>query len=94
MAVPKTSDHIQIKIKMANPIPEPSASTKVHNQDLKNIDVLSHSKSRQRAKIWIIGIPKTVTISESRSSCETSVRNLQCPVPNQDLKDMGVLCTF
>ena len=59
MAVPKTSDHIQIKIKMANPIPEPSASTKVHNQDLKKIDVLSHSKSRQRAKIWIIGVSKT-----------------------------------
>ena len=40
MAVPKTSDHIQIKIKMANPILEPSASAKAPNQDLKNMDVL------------------------------------------------------
>ena len=38
--VPKTINNIQIKIKMANPIQEPSASSKVPNQDLKDIDVL------------------------------------------------------
>jgi len=69
---------------MTNPIQEPPASSKVHNQDLKNMDVLSYSKSRLIAKIWIIGIPKTVTISKSRSRCETSVRNLQCPPKPQN----------
>ena len=40
MAVSKTSDHIQIKIKMSNPSQEPPASSKAPNQDLMDIDVL------------------------------------------------------
>ena len=40
MGVSKTSDHIQINIKMLNPIQEPPASTKGQNQDLKGMDVL------------------------------------------------------
>ena len=36
----KTIDHIQIKIKMSNPSEEPSASSKVLNQDLNDMDVL------------------------------------------------------
>ena len=40
MGVSKTSDHIQIKIKIPNPSQEPPASTKAQNQDLKDIDGL------------------------------------------------------
>ena len=40
MDVSKTSDHIQIKIKMPKPNHEPPASSKAQNQDLKDIDVL------------------------------------------------------
>ena len=40
MDVPKTSDHIQIMIKMPNPIQEPPASSKAPNEDLKDMDVL------------------------------------------------------
>ena len=40
MGVSKTSDHIQIKIKMPNPSQEPPASSKAPNEDLKDIDVL------------------------------------------------------
>ena len=40
MGMPKTSDHIQIKIKMPNPNQEPPASSKAPNQDLKDTDVL------------------------------------------------------
>ena len=40
MGVSKTSDHIQIKIKMLNLSQEPPAPTKAPNQDLKDIDVL------------------------------------------------------
>merc|ERR1711954_421268 len=36
----KISDHIQIKIKMPNPSQEPLASSKVPNEDLKDMDVL------------------------------------------------------
>ena len=40
MGVSKTSDHIQIKIKMANPSQEPPAPSKAPNEDLKDMDVL------------------------------------------------------
>ena len=39
MSESKTSDNIQIKIKMPNPSQEPPASSKAQNQDLKNMDV-------------------------------------------------------
>ena len=44
MGVSKTSDHIQIKIKMPNPSQEPQASSKAPNEDLKDIDVLCTCK--------------------------------------------------
>ena len=53
----KTHDHIQIKIKMPNPCQDPSVFFKVPNQDLKDMDVLC--KSRQKAQIQIISVPKT-----------------------------------
>ena len=40
MGVSKTSDHIQIKIKIPNPSQEPTASSKAPNDDLKDMDVL------------------------------------------------------
>ena len=40
MGISKTSDHIQIKIKMPNPRQEPPASSKAQNEDLKDMDVL------------------------------------------------------
>ena len=40
MVVSKTTDHIQIKIKMPNPSQEPPASSKAPNPDLKDMDVL------------------------------------------------------
>ena len=40
MGVSKTSDYIQIKIKMPNPSQEPPAPTKAPYKDLKDMDVL------------------------------------------------------
>ena len=40
MGVSKTSDHIQIRIKMPNPSQEPPVSSKAPNEDLKDMDVL------------------------------------------------------
>ena len=40
MGISKTSDHIQIKIKMPNPSQEPPAPGKAPNQDIKDMDVL------------------------------------------------------
>ena len=133
MGVPKTSDHIQIKIKMPNSSQEPPASSKDPNGDFKNIDVLGtfkikiesrnldhgyikdqwpYSNQDQDAKLqsgtssvlqsskwglkghgcslllqnqvrepkfgpWMYQRP--VTISQSISRCQTTVRNIQCP---------------
>ena len=44
MGVSKTSDHIQIKIKMPNPSQESPVSSKAPNQDLNGIDVLCSFK--------------------------------------------------
>ena len=54
------------------------------------------SKLRQRAKIWIIGISKTsdhihIKIKMPNPSQEPPVSS---KAPNEDLKDMDVLCTF
>ena len=40
MVVPKTSDRIQINIRMPNPSQGPPASSKAPNDDLKDMDVL------------------------------------------------------
>ena len=40
MGVSKTSDHIQINIKMPNPSQEPSASSKAPNEDLKDMVIM------------------------------------------------------
>ena len=40
VGVPKSNDHIQIKVKMPNPSHEPPASSKAPNQDLKDTNVL------------------------------------------------------
>ena len=40
MGVPKTSDHIRIKIKMPTPSQEPPAFSKAPNEALKNMDFL------------------------------------------------------
>ena len=40
MDVPMISDEIQIKIQMQNPSQEPPDSSKVQNQDLKEMDIL------------------------------------------------------
>ena len=40
MGVSKTSDYIQIKIKMPNPSQEPPAPSKAPNEDLKDMDGL------------------------------------------------------
>ena len=63
----KTSDHIQIKIKMPNPSQEPPASSKAPNDDIKDMDVLSTLKSRQKDKIWIMDVSKTSEYIQSKT---------------------------
>ena len=50
MGVPKTSDHIQINIRMPNPSQEPPASSKAPNQDIKDMDVLCTLKIKMESQ--------------------------------------------
>ena len=50
MGVPKTSDHIQIKIKMPKPSQDPQASSEALNQDVKDMDVHSTFKIKIEGK--------------------------------------------
>ena len=50
MGVSKTSDHIQIKIKMPNTSQEPLVSSKAQNQDLEDMDVLCTFKIKMEPK--------------------------------------------
>ena len=57
MDVSKTSDHIQIEIKMSNPSQKPPALNKAHNQDLKDMDDLCTFKiilDSQNSEHWLI----------------------------------------
>ena len=48
MGASKTSNHIQIKIKMPNPSQEPQVSSKAPNEDLMDMDVLCTFKTKMR----------------------------------------------
>ena len=78
---------------MSNPSHEPKVSSKAPNQDMM---FFAPSKSRQRAKIWNMGIPKTsghiqINIRILKPSQEPPASS---KTPNHDLKEMDVLCTL
>ena len=78
MDVSKISDHIKIKIKMANPSQEPPASSKAPNKDPKGHGCslnLQNQDKGLRFGIWVY--QKSVTISKSKWRCQISVRDLQ-----------------
>merc|ERR1712081_95935 len=54
------------------------------------------SKSRQRAKIRNIGLPKTIDHIQINIRMPTPSQEppASSKAPNEDLKDMDVLCTF
>ena len=79
MGVSKTSDHIQIKIKMPNPSHEAPASSKAPNQDLKDIYVLCTFKLK-------------IERQNSEQGCKELPGSSK--PPNEDLKDRDVNCTF
>ena len=58
MGISKTSDHIQIKIKMPNPSEESPVSSKAPNQDLRDMDVLCTFKIRIEGQILEYGYIK------------------------------------
>ena len=93
MVISKTSDHIQIKIKMPNPSQEPPESSNPQRRTYRTLMFFAPSKLRQRAKFWIMGVLKPVTISISRSIYQPLVRNLQHP-PNPQMRTLRTWMFF
>ena len=58
MGLSKTSDHIQINIRMPNPSQEPPAPIKASNKDLKDMDVLCIFKMMTERKHFEYGYTK------------------------------------
>ena len=92
----KDSYHIQIKIKIPNPSQEPPASSKVPNQDFKDMDILCTFKIKiesHKSKI----LSKTtsdhiqVMIKMPNPSQDLSASSA---AQNHDFKDIDILCTF
>ena len=94
MVVSKTSDHIQLKIKMPNPSQEHPASSKAPNQDLKDINVLCTFKIKIERKNQNMGVPKTIEHIKIKMPTPIQEYPVSSKAPNEDLKDMDVLWTF
>ena len=95
MGVSKTSDYIQITIKMPNPSQKLPASSKASNEDLKDMDVLCTFKikieSQNSEYLWTKNQwPYQNQYQNAKPQSGTS-RVLQSP--NTDFEDMNVLCT-
>ena len=91
-----TSDHIQIKIKMPNPSQETSAPTKAPNQDLKDMDVLftfKIKKERQNLEYWCIKDHWTYQNQYQDANPQSGTSSPHYS-PKSGLKDIDVLYTF
>ena len=88
MSISRTSEHIQIKIKMPNPSQEPSASSKAPNEDLRDMDVLCTFKIKIKSKIGNLCASKInddlqIKIMMPNPTQEPLVSS---KAPNQDLR--------
>merc|ERR1711954_345417 len=82
---------------MTNPSQELPTSSKVPNMDFKEIEVLFTLKiNLDLAKIQNMGISKTSDYIQIKIKMPQPSQEPPAPskVPNEDLKDMDVLCTF
>ena len=96
MSVSKTNNHFQIKIKIQITSQEPSGSSKAQNQDLNFMHVVCTFKSRKRAKIWINCVSGTIDHIQIKIKIPKPSQepHSSSKVPNQNLEDIDVLCTF
>ena len=96
MCVPKTSDHIQMKIKMPNPNQGSSASLKAPNEDLKDMYVLCTFKIKIESTNFEHGSIKDCNHIQIMIKMPNPIQEppVSSKAPNEDFKDMDVLCTF
>ena len=91
-----TSDHIQILIKMPSSSQEPPASSKFPISTLRIWMFFAPSNSKYWAKIWNIHISKISDHIKIKIKMPNPSQEPPDPTkaPNQNFKDMDVLCTF
>ena len=90
-----TSDHMQITIKMPNPSHEHPASFKAPNEDLKDMDVLSTSNIKIESQNLEHGcIKKWPYPNQDQEGKSLSTPPVYSTAPNQDFKDIIILCNF
>ena len=92
--ISRTSDQIQIKMKIPNFSQKPSASSKSPNQELIDIrhGCSLYLKNQDKGgKIQNMGILKTSYHIQFRIKIPNPSQ--EPPASNQDLKDLNVLCT-
>ena len=101
MGVSKTSDSIQIKIKMPDPSQEPPVPSKATDRDFKDIDVLCTFKIKIESKNLYHGYIKdqwTMFTEHIQIKIKMLNSSLEPPdsskAPNEEFRDMNVLCTF
>ena len=98
MCEPKTSDHIQINICMQNPNQEPPVSSKAQNQDLKDMDVLCTFKIKMESQNLEHGYTKSQCSDHIKILIKIPNKSKEPPAsskaPNQDFKDIDIICTF
>ena len=85
MGVSKTSDPINIKVKMTNPNQEPPAFSKATNQYLTDVDVLCTLKTKIESQNLETCEPKT----SDHIQINICIQN-----PNEYVKEIDFLCTF
>ena len=94
--VSKSSDHIQIKIKITNSSQEPPPSYKTQNQEIKDMDVLCTLNINWESQTSGYGYMKDQGPYPSQDQDTKPIQEppASSKAPNEDLKDMDVLCTF
>ena len=94
MVVSKTSDHIQMKIKMPNPSQEPTASSKAPKEALKDIDVLCTFKFKIESQNLDHGFIKDrwTYLDQNQDAKPQSGTYIILQIPKCELK--GHWCSF
>ena len=96
MGISKTSDHIQINIKMPNPSQEPPVSSKFLNKDWKDMDILCTFKIKIESQNLDHGYIKDrwPYLNQDQDENPSQEPPASSKDPNEDFKDMDVLCAF
>ena len=96
MGISKINDYIQIKIKMPNSSQEPPMSSKAPSEDLKDMDVLCTFKISIESKKLDQGYIKNQWSYPNKIKMPNPTQEppASSKAPNEDSKDMDVLCTF